>query len=401
MATTKPTGPYKLAITAETTPFTFEAWTLATDFFRHLTVTFGDSVRPREEIDESRCDRGAFAEVLGDYPEVPWSIEARFWGRGAAGTALAPRKALMESAAGLSEVVVGSTSVTYESDSANPASSASMYRVDRNALLGEYLIGCICQQIVIDLTKTEAPKITYSGVAARKWEFMADSIADVGGISDVDTTMTLTNPKRLRTGTNATTESGLEIYVKAESEIIKITAMNWTSGVATIERGLYGTSGAAHLQNVVLTPYAETPTFNESAVIGPHDWTVSDGAAVNIRSLQYTLETGRMFDELQTGSASRDALHNRHIKGTGQMVYILNQERFEYGRDMDAGTELDLAVTLGTVAGDIHTINLDHVRLVDPVPKDAPYNEVVEVTQNFRTRDTQTALAGQFQLVET
>jgi hypothetical protein len=495
---TKPTGPYELYAKAESTPFTFEAFAV-TDPVQHLVCSFGDTVRPREEIDESRGDRGGYAEVLGDYVPIPWSIETRLWGSGTAGTAIASRKALLEAAAGLDynlysttiaivvdafangagddfvvtiidedgtatvttieesvdydaavsdeatatslaaaihaltgvtaaaatdtvtvtldtgyrdvdipnpdatfvTITAGDNKVLYSADDANPATTASLYRVDRQGLLGEYLIGCICQQIVLNMAKGEAPKLTYSGLAARKWEFMATTLgAEIVAAGTL--TMTLANPKRLRTGTDATSESGLEIYVKIESEVIKITAMNWTTGVATIVRGQFGTDAAAHANSLAVTPYNEAPTFGEAGeVIGPHDWTLSDGAAVNVRAMQVTLETGRMYDELQSGSSSRDGLNNGKSRATGSLTYILDQSRHEYGRDMDAGTELDLVGTGGSTAGSIFTIDLNHVRLIDGVPKDLAYDEVLEVTLPFRGRDTQAALVGQLNIAMT
>jgi hypothetical protein len=383
----------------ESTPFTWEAFTV-TDVMRHMTTSIGASQRIKNVVPESRSDRGDFARSRGAFNEVPFSFATRIWGSGTAGTAIASRDAAM-TGAGFSVVNNPGTSNIYESDAANPTNTISLYRVDRDSLLGEYLMGGIVQQLGITLNKTEEPLITYTGIAARKWEFMATTLG--AEIPAVDTlVMTLADPKRLRTGGIAMTESSLEIYVLIESEVIKITAMNWTTGVATIERAQFSTAAATHAAAKAITPYKPVPTFGEAGLVsGPCDWTVSDGTAQEFTNLELTINTGRAFTPIGSGHTSFHELKNQQILSTGSFAYILNQDRYEYFRDLDVGTNIDLAITLNTTAGSIFTIDLDFVELVDDVPKDVPFNDELEVTQNFRLLDTQTALRGQFKMTET
>jgi len=403
MPGTKPIGPGVLYVKAESTAFTFEAFT-ATDAIRHMGVpAIGGHTRERIDLELSRGDRGRFHEVLGRYNDVEFTVEIPMYGEGAAGTAVPARKALLESGAGLSEVVSGGTSVTYESDVANPSATCSMYYVDREGILGQYLIGCIVTTVGVELDKEAAPKFVLSGMAARKWEFFKTTL---GGALDANagtTSMTMADDFAILTGDESTASvSGLEIYVKIDDEIIKITAYNRSTNAATIEREQFGTSAAAHDNGDVVTPYAEAPTYQEGGVInGPHDWTVSDGSAVNLTKLSYSLATGRAFDQLSSGSAASSALHNEMLDGTGSLSFILDNTRNDYFYNLDTGTEIDLAVTVGATAGSIFTINLDKVRLIDPVPKELERNTIAEVTCNFRTRDTATALQGQLQIVET
>lgn len=400
----KPMGPYcGIYVKAESTPFTAEEWA-ATDALRSTESTMGDAARSREEIDETRCNRGSHAEVLGRLPDVEWSITERMTGSGTAGTAVPARTALFKDAAGLSSTNVPATSQTYESDSANPTSTVTIYRVDRDGIFAEYLIGAICQQIVYTWNNTDAPTIQYSGVAARKWEFMKTTLADVGGIADIDTTMTLTDVKHIRTGTEATSDSNLMIFVKIDSEIVKITAYNWSTGVATIARAQFGTAAAAHSQNADITPYAEAPTYatNSGIPVSPNDWTVADGVGtIDATELSYTLETGRAFDPLESGNIASTALYNGKIMGTGSVSYIFSTERYYLQRDLDAGTEADMAIVGGSTAGSIFTVNLDKVRWLNTVPKDLANNETTIISQEFRTRDNIDTLLGQLQHVET
>jgi hypothetical protein len=403
MPTTKPIGPGELFIKAESTPFTFEAFAV-TDAIRHLGIPqLGDSVRERVEVDISRGDRGSYHEVLGRYTEPEFTIEIPFFGSGTAGTAVAARTALLESGAGLSETTVGGTSVTYESDEANPAGTVSMYYVDREAVLGQYLIGGIVTSVGFELDKENTPKMVFSGKAARKWEFFKTTLGGALDSNAGTTSMTLADAYSIRTGDETSTSlTGLEIYVKIESEIIKITAFNRTSKVATIVRAQFSTSAAAHDNGSTVSPFAETPTYGEAGLLnGPHDWTFSDGEAFALTKASYTLETGRMFDPLSSGASASSALHNGQMKGTGNVSFILDNTRNDIFQKLDVGTEIDGAFTVGSTAGSIFAINLDHMRLIDGVPKTLESNAVAEVTVNFRTRDIATALAGQLQMVET
>ena len=400
MPSTKPIGPHCLHVMTESTPFAFEAYT-ANTAIRHFESSFGDSVQNLVE-QEAVCHRGTYFETRDRFNDVEFSITIPFFGSGAAGTAIAPRKSLWEAGAGLSEVVSGGTSVTYETDVSNPAESISLYRVDRESVLGEYLYGAIIQNITITLNKADAPQIEFSGIASRKWEFYKTTLAAPLDAVAGTTSMTITDGKRLRTGSSEDVQTGLEIYVQIESEVIKITGITHSTGVCVIEREQFSTTAAAHASSTDVSPHKIAPTFAEvDQPLGAHDWTVSDGADLNVRSFDIAIATGRMFDELQTGSAASSAIHNSKIETTGSLTFILDNERAELFRDMDAGTDKDFAITLGTVAGKIFTINLDVARLIDPVPKDIPKNAVAEVSQSFRCLDTATALGGQFQIVET
>lgn len=399
MPGTKPSGPHDFYAMNESTPFTWEAFTAA-DVVRHMTSSVGASNRARNIVPESRSDRGDFARSLGPFNEIACNVAARMWGSGTAGTAIASRDALMQSA-GFSVTNNPGTSNIYESDAANPTNTASWYRVDRDALFAEYVSGFIAQQFQIALNKTDDPLMTWTGIASRKWEFMADTLG--AEIADgVTTSMTLANPKRLRTGVQTTTDSSLEVYLQIESEVVKLTDINWSTGVCTIERGAFSSTPAAHVISTPVTPYKPTPTYGEAGlVMGPCDWTVSDGSAKEFTSFELTINTGRAFTPIGSGFCAPHELKNQQILGTGSFSYILNQTRYEYFRDMDAGTRLDLAITLGSTAGSIFTIDLDSVELIDDVPKDLPFNDEFEVTQNFRLLDTQTALRGQFKMTET
>lgn len=403
MPNTKPIRPYEVAVKTESTAFTFEAFT-ANDFIRAYEVTIGDSVQPQERHNLTRSHRGrAPHRTRGPFNQVPWSIFIPFYGIGSAGTALAPRKALYESAAGLSEVVSGGTSVTYETDEGNPSETVSLYRVDRERQLGEYLIGCICQEVAIELNKEGQLGMRFTGIGARKWEFNHTTLgAELDAVAGT-TSMTISNPDRLRTGANDTSITGLEIYVKIESEIIKITAINTSTGVCTIEREQFSTSAALHANGTDVYPAMITATYAEDSgeQVGSQDWSVSDGSALNVRAFTYTLTTGRDFDPMQTGSISHDALHNNIIEGAGTITAILNNSRSEKFKYIDTAALQDLAITVGSTAGSIFTINLNKVLYVNEVPKDLPDTGVFEFTLNFETEDLVSALEGQFQIVET
>lgn len=405
-AANKPIGPYcGIYVKQESTAFTAEQWA-ATDVFRAISpTTMGDHTRAREEIAETRCSRGKHAEVLGALEPVEWGIQARLKGSGTAGTAVPGRKTLMEALAGLSETVVGSTSVTYESNEQNPGTTGTIYRVSRDGKFGELLEGAICQQVELVCTReSPGPTLNWTGIAARKYEFMQTTLN--GAIADgVVTSMTLATDC-IRHGSEENAPTSLPLWVKIEDEIVKITAFNHTTLVATIVRGEFSTTPAAHADALAVTPYAEAGTYGEGGeAISPNDWTVVDAnlGTLKLQELTVTLATGRDFDPPESGDIARTALYNGDYAGTGSLSYIFASDAAKYGlqRALDAGTELDLTVTMGSVAGSIFTLNLGKVRLIEGVPKDLANGEIITVTQNFRLRDNIDTLLGQFQLVET
>jgi len=403
-AANKPIGPYcGVYAVEESTAFTVEQWA-DTDILRALEVTMGDHTRTRESINETRCTRGKHAEALGGLEPVEWSIKARLKGSGTAGTAVPARKTLMESAAGLSETVVGGTSVTYESDVANPLTTVTLYRVSRDGKFGEMLAGAVARQLEYTFKTGEPPALTWSGVAARKYEFMQTTLAAV--IADgVVTSMTLTDDA-IRHGDEVDSVSGLSIWVKINDEIVKITDFVHSTKVATIVRGEFSTTPAAATTGDAVTPYAESGTYGESGeAVSQNDWTVVDATLgqIKMQELTITFNTGRELDQLESGDIARTSLYNNDYEGTGSFSYIFASDSAKYGtqRALDAGTELDLTVTAGSTAGSIFTLNLDKVRLLEGVPKDLAHGEPTVVTQNFRLRDNIDTFLGQLQHVET
>jgi hypothetical protein len=399
--TDKPAGPYELYAVAEATPFAHTIFAPA-NAVRHTLCTFGDGVRERALLDVSRPDRGSHAEHLGRYTDVPFTIETPLIGSGTAGTPGTSFHVLTVDGAGLSEVDNASISDTYESDVACPVSAISLYRVERNALFGEYLTGGIIQQIQLTLNKKDIPKLKYTGLAARKQEFMATTLG--AAIVAVDATaMTLTTGKCIRAGgDNAATLTGLNIYVLIDAEVVKITEIVKATGVCVIVRGQFSTTPATHLIAAPVTPYKPTPVYSDAGVmIGAMDWTAVIAAAINLQSFQYTLDTGRAFDEIASGQSASCGIHAKKLAGTGSFSYLLSQARYNaIAADLDAGTDIDGAIICGTTAGSIWTFNFDLMRLIDGVPKDLTLDGApLEITQTFRTLDTATALRGQFQLV--
>ena len=405
MPGTKPMGPGVLYAKKETTPFTFQAFA-ATDAIRHLGVPqIGDSTRERLELNVSRGDRGRFHESMGRYNDVEFTIEVPLWGVGGTnpGDAHAARQAIMESGAGLAVSTVSETSRTFESNKAAPNKTFSAYYVDREAVLGQYLIGCIIQSVGLEFAKDSADgvKMVFAGVAARKVEAYKTALAVA--IDSADATAMTISPNAIRDGSDAAAKTGLEVYYKIGDEIVKVTAHNGSTGVCTIARNQFGTSATTHLINAVVTPYAEAPTYQEAGVIaGPHDWTFNDGSAArNLRSLSYTLETGRAFDMLSSGQSASAALHNKMLNGTGSLSFILDNTRNDFFNWLDLGTDKDGAITVGSTAKSIFTITLGNMHFIEPVPKGLAENDIAEVTMSFRTRDTATALKPQLKIVET
>jgi len=294
-----------------------------------------------------------------------------------------------------------SDQVEFKASTANPADTVSMYRYDRDALIGEYLFGCVCKQIMIDFGRSgENPSITHSGDAAGHWEMAATTLG--AAIESTDgVSMTIAGVKCIRDGRPEVSHTGLAILAQIESEVVRISVANSTTGVCTIARAQMSTSGATHAISTAVTPYAPDPTWAESGVeIGTRHWTnTKDGSAYKLRALQYTLDTGHVHDPDQSGSEYRSGLHNEQIKGTGSMTYVLDTTKYQLGRDMDARTAFDLKVVAAPAAGSSVEMNLYNCRLSEGLPKDLPVNQVYEASSPFSTYDGDTTLYGQMSII--
>lgn len=389
MPTTKITGPHQLAAILETTwAGAAQALSLSSGWLRALKTDIGDGVLERTLPDLTHVGRGQFHEVVGRRLTVPFTVELPFQGSGTDATDLAGRKALVK-AAGLTVAESGTVAYTL---TANPAAGAMLYRVDRQALLGEYLVGCIVTQMKIEMNKSDIPKITLTGEAVAKHEFCATTLG--AAITTTDgTSITLADAYAIRTGQSADAVSGLGIYIKIDTEILKVTAFTRSTGVATVVRGQLGSSGATHLIAVAVTPLATGITYEDAAadlIPGPNTWSVaiSSLASDSIRSLSIDIDTGRAFDELTSGSDIPQGVHNKALRVTGSLTYIHSTAKQMIGQLLDQNTSLDIDVTLTSPGGDVWTIAMGNVKLDGPVPKNPEPNEVAECTVSFRALDT-------------
>lgn len=407
MPTTKPMGQYQVAVIADAVQGTQTAIDLTSAFLRVLGSEIGEGGREISFVNVARKDRGRFLEVDGRYKDVSWKLDLPLIGSGTAGTALVPRGALWTNAAGLS-VVDGESSVIYEADDNNPAGSVSIMRVDRVPIVADYLINAIAAQVAFEFTKDGPPKLSFSGTAARKHQFCKTTLAAAIIAADA-TAMTLTDLTCIADGSATDVITGLHIFAKIDSEIVKITGYTKSTGVCVIARAQLGSTGATHLISASVSPMNSDkdgliPTYNEDdgKLIGAMDWSVKlNTVATKCTKATITINTGRKFDPLSSGESQSTGINNGAIEVTASLEMIMDTTRFKVFQMGDSRTDCDIELIAGTTAGSIFTIDLDKCRIKSVTPPNLAPNEIGNVTVTFDCFDTLGALLGQFKLTET
>lgn len=120
---------------------------------------------------------------------------------------------------------------------------------------GEWFTGAVANALTISGGGGSEPMLSMSGFYA-KHAFAHYDVLDAAIVAVDSTSMTVTNPYRFRASTTA------PAWVQIDDEAIKITAINYTTGVCTIVRAQDGTSGATHLDEAAITPYFPTASLS-------------------------------------------------------------------------------------------------------------------------------------------
>lgn len=258
------------------------------------------NTRDKQDRNPGRGMRTAFVE--GRVDPMPFSFMTSVKSRAAVDTV--PIEKAIYAAAGLGETINGATSVVY-APSANPVETSAFSGLSLYRLLGAATARYQAEQgrggIVKRLTFAGGDKeLTLSADGAFLGKYHLGYSASITLADGVGTSLVF-----------ASAEEGYRFgevgWYLVESEVIKITAMNYSTFTATIARAQLGTSGAAHAAKP-LYPYFPSPSYTGSPISEATSTVTIDSQAV--RCIGFTIEITTGGDHLagETGSRFRQGV---------------------------------------------------------------------------------------------
>lgn len=259
----------------------------------------------REKIDngESRMNRGTSAPFDGAQSEIAWEIQMlmNFSNDTSNGYGMLCWAGGRESDGKLAKQSICGRSL-------------QITRFDRDGLLCEVLNGCLVTNITYSLSANDMCSVTFSGVAASKWELNGiKSGAGLTNISTSATSTTVSNHLRNSYGVmgetiSATTPSGIGVkcydgdgVLVADGEISDITTTSYVIDFTNI----YADSTFS-IDSIILN-YG-TKSVESYTVISPADWQCrvywgDNFEVINPQTVEFVLETGLSFGELTSAKA--------------------------------------------------------------------------------------------------
>ncbi|MBL8909873.1 MAG: hypothetical protein JNM17_04125 [Archangium sp.] len=326
-------------------------------------------VRPMQDRAPGRDMQTAFVE--GRVMPIPWTFDASLKTRAAVDTA-SPLLPLLK-AAGLVHTINGGSNVTIthpgQPIEGGAFAGMSLYRYLGSGLAthqAEVLRGCVARSLRIEGGNSEV-LAKFAGVGMGKTTASGQS-GVLGRIDSITlangavTTLTITAEESYRLGLG---------YYLVESEVIQVTACTPGSTSATIARGALGTAAAGHTAQP-LVPYRPTPTFTGSPIAEPVSTVTLGGVATRCRSWSVDLTTGMDLLEPETGSRYSQGAKYTRIDAKVQLQLVLSADLVSMMGKGTARPNLALALSQGSGAGGVFTLNAPNTEIVGFDAPDTP-----------------------------
>lgn len=280
----------------------------------------------REKIDnnEARMNRGTSAPFDGAQSEIPWEIQVlmNFDNDTTSGYGMLCWGAGRESDGKLAKQSICGRSL-------------QITRFDRDGLLCEVLNGCLVQNITYGLSANDMCSVTFSGVAASKWEINGiKSGAGLTSISTSATSVTVSNHSRNSYGVmgetiSATTPSGIGVKcydsdgdLVADGVVSDITTSSYIIDFTTIH------ADSTFSIDSILLNYG-SKSLESYTIIGPADWQCrvywgDDFETINPQTVEFTLETGLSFGDLTAAKALPSEIISANNSATCSVTMYLD-----------------------------------------------------------------------------
>lgn len=176
---------------------------------------------------------------------------------------------------------------------------------------------------------------------------------------------------------------GLGFY-KIENEIVKVTAVNYSTGALTVTRAQLGSSGAAHTA-AALYPYVPTPTLAGSPISEANCTVTLDGIAT--RCTKFSLEISTGIDHLpgETGSKYVQGGKATRIDVKPSLELVLTEALVALLGKANQRKSVALTIVCGTGAGSIVTFSMPTCELMS-FPTPFPANDITVISLPLRVR---------------
>lgn len=330
--------------------------------------------RGQKDKTQGRSMTSKFVE--GRVEPIPFSITTTVKSRAAVDTV--PKESQLYRAAGLIQTVNGSTNVTYTITSNPTVPGLSVLRVlgtDPTAYHAEQGRGGVVKSLAWSGgdNGNELQLKADGAFIGKNHAGYIDSITLADGVG---TSLTVSAAESYRLSVN--------MLMKCESEVIKITSVNYATGACVIERAQLGTSGVAHAAKP-LYPHIPTLTLAGSPISEANLTVNIDGAAERCTKFNIAYTSG--IDHLPGESGSKYVQGNKtvrcDVKGTVSLV--MKRENVAFLGKATQRKLVVLNIVAGTGAGGIVTFNMPYSEIEPFIVPDSP-NDVVAVDMSFRSR---------------
>jgi hypothetical protein len=323
--------------------------------------------------------------VKGRIKPIGFSVDITQKSRSAVDTV--PNEAALMKAAGLVQTVNAGVSVAY-TPTPNPIEAGAfsglslMYRNGQggttpNAFAGEQLRGGVVKQVKWSGGDKEL-STTFGGEAAGKYHLgYSPSITLANGVG---TSLVFANAEEAY-------RFGKVGWYQCESEIIKITDINYGTFTATIARSQIGSTGAAHAAKP-LYPYLPAIAYTGSPLSEAGCTATLNGNALAMQSFELTLTTGLELGPGETGSAYAQTVLVKRYDVKAMLKGVMRREYMSLvGESTEQLTPLALTIVCGSVAGgNSVTFSMPYCE-VDPIKLDDDANGPQMLNIPLRLRD--------------
>jgi len=358
----------------------------ASQVLEFVSVDLGEVEAPEFRPKKDRAiGRGmTTGYVPGRTKPIGWSVDFCQKSRSAADTV--PTEAALYKAAGLVQTVNGATSVVYSLTptpiEAAAFSGLSLYYRDGqggttpSAYKAEQLRGGITKGIVWSGGDRElSTKFTGEGIGKYHLAYSSSiTLADGVGTSLVF----------------ADAEEGYRFgnvgWYQTESEIIKVTAMNYSTFTATIARAQLSSSGAAHAAKA-LYPYFPAKSYSGNPLSEVSVTVSVGGQTIRFQSFELSFTTGLEMGPGETGSAYVQTPIVKRYDCKAMLKGLMRREDIALaGKCREQKTPIALTIVCGTGAGGIVTFSAPYCE-VDRFKWDDDANGPQMMSIPLRMRD--------------
>lgn len=347
---------------------------VAADGLRHLAI---DTPLPKKEVEENpeiTGNRGFKTAERAGVEESAIQVETPLVGSGAAGTA--PDFAPLLKASGFAETINAGVSAVYERLlTPGQATAAWLAEVYGDGSMAKYYAGVVFEAGLLPDFGKQFARLRLTGKAARSSKCTKTTVG-TGGITNVATSLPLA-------ARAAWVHNGADFFVEVtdgvNTEQMRVTAVDnaATPAVATVARDSGGGGAFAFAQGATITPYV------------PAAFTVSAASPITGNLGSFSVNDGggavtRHFDKAALAWKSGLALLPRPAMGnypegfepghygqdgcvlTIDPVYTFGADGIDFLHDhLNRKTSLDLALTIGNVAGNRVLVDINTAQVHD------------------------------------